>query len=360
MAELRNEDPTAFHIFMRMPIAMYDELLERVTGRLTKKATFMRDPLDPGLKLALTIQHLVSGNTYASMKFSWRVPKCTISLVVREVCEAIIATYLDELMVCPTYTPNQWRQIADRFYQKWNFPHTCGAIDGKHVACQGPWNSGSMYYNYKGFYSISLMALVDADYRFIWADIGGLGSASDAQVFSQVFNASELKECIEDGTIGFPDPEPLPNDTQDVPFFIIGDDAFSLRTTMMKPYSGRGLAREERIFNYRVSRARRVAENAFGILARRFRVLLTTMQHHPSTVKLIVTTCVLLHNLMRSRYPALQDVELDQAEDVQHEFVPWGMERWSQLTGHHQRDWSQQSLQGREDAEEAAQALGQL
>ncbi|XP_014673140.1 PREDICTED: uncharacterized protein LOC106813509 [Priapulus caudatus] len=117
------------------------------------------------------------------------------------------------------------------------------------------------------------MALVDADYKFIWADIGGMGSASDAQIY----NASELNKCIEDGSLGFPDSDLLPNDNQDVPNFFVGDDAFTLRPNMMKPYSLRGMTRPERILNYRLSRARRVVENAFGILANRFQVLLSTI-----------------------------------------------------------------------------------
>ena len=83
------------------------------------------------------------------------------------------------------------------------------------------------------------MALVDADYKFIWADIGGMGSASDAQIY----NASELKECVEDGSLGFPDPEPLPNDNLDVPYFFVGDDAFALRPDMIEPFSLRGMTR---------------------------------------------------------------------------------------------------------------------
>ena len=54
-------------------------------------------------------------------------------------------------------------------------------------------STGNMSSNYKGFYSVVPMALVDADYKFIWADIGGMGSASDAQIY----NASELNECVE-------------------------------------------------------------------------------------------------------------------------------------------------------------------
>lgn len=317
MVELRNEDSASFTNFLRMPPVMFDELLARVGPRITKRHTSYRDPLEPGLKLALTLRHLASGNTYASMKFGWRVPHNTQSIVVREVCQAIIDEYVDEVLVCPS-SHDAWREIADKFFQKWNFPHTCGALDGKHVACRCPPKSGSQYFNYKGFYSIVLMALVDADYKFVWADIGGTGSASDAQIF----NDSELKECCEDGTLGFPDPEPLPGDTQDVPFFFIGDNAFALRPTMMKPYSLRGLTYEQRIFNYRLSRARRVVENAFGILANRFQILLTTMQHRPSTVKLIVKTCLILHNLMRTRYPGLQNQQLDRAENDVRDFVP--------------------------------------
>ncbi|XP_068235815.1 putative nuclease HARBI1 [Palaemon carinicauda] len=316
MVELRKEDHASFTNFLRMPPAMFDELLARVGPRIIKQHTFM-DPLEPGMKLALTLRHLASGNKYASMKFGWRVPHNTQSLVVREVCQAIIDEYLDEVLVCPS-TPDGWRAIADKFFQRWNFPHTCGALDGKHVACRCPAKSGSQYFNYKGFYSIVLMALADADYKFIWADVGGTGSASDAQIY----NDCELKECAEDGTLGFPDPEPLPSDNQDVPYFFIGDDAFALRSTMMKPYNLRGLTNEQHIFNYRLSRARRVVENAFGILVNRFQILLSTMQHHPSTVRLIVKACLILHNLMRTRYPGLQNQQLDRAENENHDFVP--------------------------------------
>ena len=307
MVELRNEDPRSFQNFMRMPPDMFDELVQRLTPRITKKTTNWRSPLEPGLKVAITLRHLASGSKYHDMQYAWRVPHNTISIVVREVCEAIIEEYLDEQLSPPT-TEQGWLQLANDWYERWNFPHVIGAIDGKHVACKAPPNSGSEFYNYKGFFSVILVALVTSDYKFLWVDVSGNGSASDAQIY----NNSELKEGLENGTImGWPRPSPLPNDTQDVPYFLMGDDAFSLRTYLMKPYGARNLEREYRIYNYRLSRSRRVVENTFGILANRFQVLLTTMNHHHETVRVIVKACVLLHNIMRSRYPVLQNRLVD-------------------------------------------------
>lgn len=96
-----------------------------------------------------------------------------------------------------------------------------------------------------------LLTLVDSGYKFLWADIGSSGSSSD----SGIFNTSALKASLESDDIGFPPAEPLPNDDRDIPYFFIGDDAFALRTWMMKPFAHRNMSDEERIFNYRLSRA---------------------------------------------------------------------------------------------------------
>ncbi|XP_061670739.1 uncharacterized protein LOC133498203 [Syngnathoides biaculeatus] len=194
---------------------------------------------------------------------------------------------------------------------RWNFPHCCGALDGKHVACSSPNSSGSTYYNYKGFYSVVILALMYADYKFFWADVDGKGAVSDAQIY----NGSELKECIDDGSIGCPPAEPLPNNNEDVPYYLIGDDAFALRSNMIKRYLHRGMIDDERGFNYRLSRARCVVENAFCILANSFQVLLTTMSHSPATVRVIVITCLCLHNLMRIRYPRQENIRMDREDD---------------------------------------------
>ena len=100
MMELRIEDPASFTNFLRMPPDMFDELLDRVCPRIPKMHARYREPLEPGLKLSLTLRHLASGNKYASMN-GWRAPHNTISLVVREVCNAIIDENKTEVLACP-------------------------------------------------------------------------------------------------------------------------------------------------------------------------------------------------------------------------------------------------------------------
>ena len=193
-----------------------------------------------------------------------------------------------------------WLRISAEFERVWNLPHACGALDGKHIRIKKPADSGSLFYNYKKFFSMVMMAIVDVDYKFIWVIVGSYGSSSDGQIF----NNSVLRPMLEEGTLGLPPPSPLPHDDRDTPYFLIGDDAFPLKPWMMKPYSRRHLDHDERIFNYRLSRARRVVENAFGILAMRFQILLGTMQQLPETVDSIVLACTTLHNLPRITQPA--------------------------------------------------------
>ena len=155
-----------------------------------------------------------------------------------------------------------------------------------------PKRSGSEYCNCKGFYSLVLLALVDAKYRFLWVDVGSSGSSSDAQIF----NCSKLRKKIEDGTLGLPSHEPLGEGGPELHYFLLGDNAFALMPWLVKPYS----RRQQRIGNYRISRDRRVVENMLGILVSRFRVLLHPMEQRLKVVRDIILTCVVLHNMLRT------------------------------------------------------------
>jgi hypothetical protein len=121
-------------------------------------------------------------------------------------------------------TPNEWKLVASEFEARWNFTHCVGAMDGKHIVIRPPKHSGSLYFNYKQFFSIVLFALVDADYSFLMVDIGTNGRISDGGVLKQ----SQFGKALLAKTLNFPDREPLRGRNQDQPFVITADDAFAL------------------------------------------------------------------------------------------------------------------------------------
>ena len=91
-----------------------------------------------------------------------------------------------------------------------------------------PSNSGSLYHNYKGTFSINLMALVDANYHFIFVDIGNYGSNADGTVFSK----SEFGQMYLQNDLDVPGPKALPNAPElgNLPHVIVADEAVSFET----------------------------------------------------------------------------------------------------------------------------------
>ena len=316
LAELNREDRTTYKNFLRFDNDLFTELLQRVTHRIQRKDTRYRRALPAGLKLAVTLRYMASGNTYTDLQFQFRVPHNTISMIIPEVCEALIAELQDEVMPRLGQTEEYWRDIAYQFLDRWNFPHCLGAIDGKHVRIRKPPKSGSLYFNYKRYFSTVLFAIAAADYRFIYVEVGAQGACGDAALF----NFSPLKKAIVRDQLNIPKDEILPGEPADaakIPFFFIGDDAFAMTSYLQKPFPRnrtRPLTERERVFNYRISRARRVVEASFGILSARFQCLLRGLtQSKLTSMNAVVLACVFLHNLLIVRKPA----EFQRRRDVQ-------------------------------------------
>ena len=95
MLTLELDDPMAYRNFIRM-------LEQRLGPEIQRERTWMRDPLSPGLKLVVTLRHLVSGDSYPTLQFAFRVARSTINKLVPKVCDAIIRAYRDEVMTCST------------------------------------------------------------------------------------------------------------------------------------------------------------------------------------------------------------------------------------------------------------------
>lgn len=197
-------------------------------------------------------------------------------------------------------------RVAQEFYDMWNFPNVLGFIDGKHVAIQAPKDAGSEYFNYKGFHSIVLLAMCDAKYCFTVIDCGAAGLRV-VSLTVEFFSRSEFGKRYLENNLDFPQNSPfLPGSAIPVPYLCIADAAFPLRKNLMKPYGGKALSRKEMIFNYRLSRARRTIENAFGILSVRWRFLRRTLLATPERACLYVRAACVLHNFMQMR-AACQD-----------------------------------------------------
>ena len=146
-----------------------------------------------GLKLVVTLRHLSTGES------------CTLHCRTTRGLEGppyvnlYQRSFQKEYLICPT-EPENWKSIRSE-----NVPNAVGALGGKHIAIKKPMNSGSEYFNYKGYFSLVLLYLVDAEYKFLWVNMGASGLSSDAQTF----NHSKLKRRIKNGTLGLPLQESL-------------------------------------------------------------------------------------------------------------------------------------------------------
>jgi hypothetical protein len=189
--------------------------------------------------------------------------------------------------------------VPKEFEDKLNFPHAIGAMDGKHVMLQAPWNSGTEYYNYKNFFSIVLFALVDANCNFMYVDVGCQERISDGGVFIN----TNMYNTLESKTLNIPALSILQIPYLiEVQYMILADKAFALNEYTMKPFEGnpeRGSI--QRIFNYRLSRGCRVVANAFGILSPVFRVLRKPILLEPEKALKVVLATIHLHNFLRKR-----------------------------------------------------------
>ena len=119
-----------------------------------------------------------------------------------------------------------------------------------------------------------------------------------------------------------PKPATLDDKITTVPYVTVADDAFPLKSYIMKPFGSRNLSSEQRIFNYRLSRARRIVENAFGILASRFRVFLSTISLNPENTEKVVLASCALHNYLRTKsalaYTPTGSVDSESADGTMH------------------------------------------
>ncbi|XP_062515124.1 uncharacterized protein LOC134190672 [Corticium candelabrum] len=156
------------------------------------------------------------------------------------------------------------------------------------------------------------MAVCDAHYRFLIVDVGDSGRRSDGGVLAQ----SAFGQALESGTLSLPSSRELPGTATRAPYVFVGDEAFPLRTHMLRPYPGRNLPDAKAVFNYRLSRARRIIENSFGILTARWQLFRKPIVAQPEHVVTFTKAAIALHNFLRiTEFTVYCPVGFSDAED---------------------------------------------
>ena len=265
--------------------------------------TVCEEPISPECRLAICLYRLARGDYLYTIAEMAGVGVSTVCTIVSEVTEAIINNLWKDSVVA--HFPSDEAHIKEKMLdteQLWQFPCGWGAIDGCHLPLKCP--AGGLeackeYYNFKNFYSIILMGMVDAKYRFIWASCGYPGNSHD----STIFKSTKLWEDMTDGEI-------IPQIGKDiggvtVSPLILGDSAFPFKPWLMKPFTNAVLTPVQSNFNYRLSRARMVVECAYGQLKGRWRILLRKCESTPVELRSACWACIVLHNICISRGESL-------------------------------------------------------
>uniref|UniRef100_A0ABD2WFE8 DDE Tnp4 domain-containing protein n=1 Tax=Trichogramma kaykai TaxID=54128 RepID=A0ABD2WFE8_9HYME len=286
-----------------MNISTFEYILNNIEKFLLKNwCNLHNQPIRPEEKLVITLRFLVTGLSFTSLSFSFKIGKSTVHSIIHECLEILWLVMQPKHMAIPTH--QDFLRISNEFYYKWNIPNCIGSIDGKHIRIKKPAHSGSLYYNYKKYFSSVLQAVVDARARFIIIDVAPYGSHSD----SAIFNYSQLRKAIINNLLDIPLPSTLPRSTEVSPYFIIGDGGYPLQKYLIKPFRGTNLTAQENNFNYRLSRARVIAENAFARLTQKWNIFYTQIQLRPDGVDQIIKAACILHNIILDS-EASNDVE---------------------------------------------------
>ena len=131
---------------------------------------------------------------------------------------------------------------------------------------------------------------------FVWADpLCALYWEKHVRPFGVLYSTNMLT----------PSARPRPGTTQpSLPFVIVGDKAFPLKQNMLRPYPGKNLPEPQAVFNYRLSRARWIIENSFGILAK-WRLFRRPIIAEPTKVVSYTKAAIALHNYLRTTESAV-------------------------------------------------------
>lgn len=257
---------------------------------ICKANTTMRDAIATEKRVGITLWFLATGCDYRTIGHLFGVAKSTVCMITKEVCYHIVRELLPQYIQLPQ--ADALKEVISSFASDYGFPQCAGAVDGTHIPISSPQECPADYYNRKGWHSIIMQGTVNNRGLFIDVYVGWPGRVHDARVFA---NSSLYKKGCDDKL--FPSLVKRIGG-KDVPIVLLGDPAYPLLDWLMKAYPDNGhLTRQQKMFNYRLSRARVVVEHAYGRLKGRWRCLLKRLDVDVCDVPELVAACCVLHNI---------------------------------------------------------------
>ena len=181
-----------------MSLEKLEYLLDLVGPLIQEMDTKLRKTISAVEQIMKTMWFLASGDSQVSLCYLIRMEKESVSRIVSVTSEAIVQALPRDYM-SPPETKEQWKNIAQEIGEPWQFPRVVGAIEGKHMEIAPTAKLSTLYYNYKGTFSIVLLAICSVKCNFTLVNLVQHGSNNDSWVLVQ----SKISSAFENNTLKF-------------------------------------------------------------------------------------------------------------------------------------------------------------
>ncbi|KAK4882317.1 hypothetical protein RN001_005636 [Aquatica leii] len=261
---------TEFINRFRLTKGTVTQLLEKIEHMLVPHIV-RNNPISPMNQLLMTLRFYACDSFYLTIGDFGSVHKSTAGKIINKVTLAIARPRFINLPNTPDAIVNE----QQNFFNISRFPRVIGAIDGTHVRIQSPsGNNAEVYRNRKGYFSLNVQVVANAEHKILDIVARWPGSAHD----SNIFDHSNIKFKFENGEMG--------NGV------LLGDSGYPLRKYLLTPLAN-PQTQAENLYNESHIRTRNVVERTFGIWKRRFPILSMEIRSEITLAQNIVAVAVL-------------------------------------------------------------------
>lgn len=260
-------------------------------GNNLKHETFRNKSIDPLAQILITLRFYATGAFQQLVGDNINIHKSTVCRVIKRVTHQIAS--LSRQHINMPRTDDELAATKTAFYNIAGFPRIVGAIDCSHIKIQSPGGRrAELYRNRKGYFSLNVQCICDADLKLRHIVARWPGSVHD----STIFNHSPLPAEFEMGIYGNG--------------LLLGDSGYACKAYLLTPLLNPG-NRAEQNYNRAQIRTRNTVERFFGVIKRRFPCLQNGLRLKLETVPKVIVACGVLHNICKQQNDILPEENID-------------------------------------------------